>query len=370
MDTKGETVNVTRKANRWVLDWRDNGRRRRAHFHTEPEARAAAIEKARPRTQRPKPKKSALARLARQFTATKAANENYQAHVRRALDLLVRNTPPARPAELEPHHMENFFTALRPFKANTRRHYEKLARGFFRWTYRAGHTNTPPEELIPHGRTQPEPRTQTADPATTREILQAAAALKNQRGPKTDSAAIVRYVATLGLEAGMRISEMQRARASDWNRHTHCLTIRSSKNHPHRTNPVNPALAQYLDTLIARGTNALTPLTALLTRNRQPITTPTLRKHWNRARKAAGAPQINPHDLRRTWATELAEHAPLPVLMEMAGWNNPRTALFYLMNRGHAARAAAVARAWNARQHPQADTLQPGQPRERKDTVQ
>jgi len=363
MDTKGETVNVTRKGNRWVLDWRENGRRRRAHFHTEREAHAAATEKARHRTHRPKPKKSALARLARQFTATKAANQNYQAHVRRALDLLVRNTPPATPAELEPHHMENFFTALRPFKANTRRHYEKLARGFFRWTYRAGHTNTPPDEMIPHGRTQPEPRTQTTDPATTRQILQAATTLHKTTGRPTDPSAIVRYVATLGLEAGMRISEMQKARAADWNPHTQCLTIRSSKNHPHRTNPVNPALAAYLDTLIARGTNPLTPLTALLTKSRQPIHARTLRKHWNRAREAAGAPQITPHDLRRTWATELAEHAPLPVLMEMAGWSNPRTALFYLMNRGHAARAAAVARAWNARQAHTLESAEPQPPR-------
>jgi len=172
----------------------------------------------------------------------------------------------------------------------------------------------------------------------------------------------------LAREAGLRISEITKAECGDWNRATRDLTIHSSKNHPARINPANPTLAAYLDALIPPSWPPERKLTALVSPRGMPVTTDTLRGHWHDARRRANAPRITPHDLRRTWATEHAEHAPLPVLMELAGWQAPRTAIHYLMNRGQGAKRAAVARAWNARQHPEADTLD--QRPQRKDTVQ
>jgi len=347
-------MNITRKGNRWVLDWYDAGHRRRKHYHTEAQARRAQQQKQRIAAETPprQPPKHPLALLAEQFAATRAgATPTHYKQTRHVTSLLASHLPPnVPPTQLHPQHFAEFRQHLRRYRTNTRIIYESTVRAFLQWLWKAAHVHAPPSELFPSSRLRQERRQTTIDPDTAARIINAA--------PK-NTAPLVRLLATLGREAGLRISEVTKAQCGDWNRATRTLTIRSSKNHPHRANPANPTLAAYLDALIPTQAPPDQNLTALLSPTGRAINPITLRRHWQTARRKANAPHITPHDLRRTWATEHADHCPLPVLMELAGWTQPQTAIHYLMSRGQEPKRAAVARAWNARQ---AHTLEPPDP--------
>lgn len=345
---------ITRKGRRWVHDWRDNGQRKRKWFTSERAARRAARQLAdRQANAPPRAKRNQqLAALAAQFTATKAATseDNYQAIAHCLQELLATIPPNINAARLQANHLTEFRAALRPYKPNTRLKYERTARAFLRWCYRTGSLNTPLDELYPATpHLKPERRQTTADPATLQAITEAASAPATRRNASQPA---IRFMIMLGREAGLRISEMARALCADWNRRAKLLTIRSSKNHPARTNPANPDLAAYLDALIPPAAPPTLPISALVAPNLQPLTKHALRYHWNKARRAAKLPNLNPHDLRRTWATEHAEHAPLPILMDLAGWQSPATALHYIALNSPEAKARAVARAWHAN-HPE-----------------
>jgi integrase len=343
--TKENNMIVTRKKNRWVLDWRENGRRRRAHFPTETQARHALVVKhAALHRVPPRSAHHDLQELAARFLAGKAGcHPNHYNAVKHYLDLLCQATPNnVSPLQLQPQHLVPLRRALLRYSGNTRIQAETILRGFFRYAWHIAKIHCPVDELFPRSGGL---RVLLRQTTTTREQASAIASAAPLR-----ARAPLQLLATLGIEAGLRIQEVADAQAGDWNPQARELTIRSAKMHEHRVNPVNPRLAAYLDTLIARGTDPETKLTALANPRGTPLSKNSLSTDWTRARRAAKQPKVTPHDLRRTWATEHAEFTPLPVLMELAGWKLPRTAIHYLMARGQEAKRAAVARAWNARQ--------------------
>jgi integrase len=338
-------VNVTRKGNRWVLDWRENRHRRRAHFTTERDARRALQQKlSQAQGQPPRPTNRQLQELTARFASTKAGNhDTHYGAVTRVLNLLCETVPAnVSPATLQPQHLAEFRRALTRYSSNTRIYLETIVRDFLRQAWNTAQIHCPLSELFPRTKGLHTVRRQTL--ATPEQI----AALLSAALPSVKPA--LTLVATLCREAGARISEACAARAGDWNTATREITIRSVKRHPHRTNPANPTLAAYLDALIPKAADPDALLLTLVNPRGLSLTTHRLHAHWNKARRKARLPRFTPHDLRRTWATEHAEFAPLPVLMELAGWNQPKTAIHYLMSQGREARQKAVARAWNARQ--------------------
>lgn len=344
-------MNINKKHNSWVLDWRHAGHRHRKFFPTQAQARRALQRiKAQREARHPRAARTGqLHQLAAQWTATKAGTTpTHQRHLHNVMRRLLEQVPPnVAPERLQAQHFITHRNSLLPLKVNTRIHHAKTVRTFIRWLYRTGNLNATPDEVYPPIHLKHERRETTIDNTTAADILRAA------KRP-----AVLQLLLALGREAGMRIGEIANAQAQDWNRNTREIAIRSSKNHPTRINPATPALAAYLDTLIPARTPPSLPLSALVSPHGKPLRDAGLRYHWNQARKAAHATHVNPHDLRRTWATEHAEFAPLPVLMELAGWSHPHTAMHYIMKRGQEAKRAAVARAWNARQHPHTDTLE------------
>jgi integrase len=343
--TKENNMIVTRKKNRWVLDWRENGHRHRAHFPTEAQARhALTLKHAELHRQPPRSARRDLQQLAARFLAGKAGcHPNHYAAVEHYLNLLCQTAPAnVRPTLLEPQHLVPLRRALLRYSANTRIQAETILRGFFRYGWDTAQIHCPVDQLFPRSGGL---RVLLRQTTTTREQAQAIA-----RAAPPRARAALQLLATLGLEAGLRLGEVADARAGDWNRDLAELTIRSAKMHEHRVNPVNPRLAAYLNNLVAPGTDPEINLTALANPRGTPLSKNSLSTDWTRARRAAKQPKVTPHDLRRTWATEHAEFTPLPVLMALAGWLLPRTAIHYLMNRGQEAKRAAVARAWNARQ--------------------
>jgi integrase len=340
---------INRKGRAWILDWYEGTHRKRRWFTTENDARRALRNiqdrRARRPPKNPTPNKG-LAALAREYLATKASLSAGHCYNLRGIVTRLTNTAPPNisPTRLQAHHLEPFRLSLRDHKPNTRRHVETHARAFLRWCCRNGNILTPLDELFPPARARAEARTTTASPKSLQKIL---AAAPPQCRPT------VHLLLMLATHAGLRISEVCRARAADWNPRDKLLTIRSAKNHPTRINPTDPELSAYLNTLISPGTPAQAPLTQLASPRHAAIRPDILRRHWNHARLRAGETNINPHDLRRTWATEHAEHAPLPVLMELAGWESAKTALTYIQLAGSIdAKRRAVARAWNAN-HPE-----------------
>jgi integrase len=343
--TEKNSMIVTRRKNRWVLDWREKGKRHRAFFPTEAQARHALILKQTQLQRRPpRSANRELTELTARHLATKAGcHPNHYSATERYLQLLCQTAPAnVRPTLLQPQHLVPLRRALLRYSSNTRMQAETILRGFFRQAWNAAKIHCPVNELFPRSAGLRMIRRQTT---TTRQQAQAIASAAPLR-----ARAPLQLLAMLGIEAGLRIQEVAEARAGDWNPQGQELTIRSAKMHDARVNPVNPRLAAYLHNLIPPGTDPEIKMTALANPRGTPLSKNSLSTDWTRARRAARQPKVTPHDLRRTWATEHAEHTPLPVLMELAGWKLPRTAIHYLMNRGQEAKRAAVARAWNARQ--------------------
>ena len=340
----------------WVLDWRHHGRRRRRWFHDEHQARRAAAALNPTVGPPPRANRRLDKALADYLSTCAGCCKDTFRHHRETVAALRDHLGPFPLDGLQPQHFTALRQAIAGHAPNTRREKETRIRRCLKYLHAQGYTPLTCNELFPR---TPIPLQLRSDTATERQL----AAIINAAPPRTRPT--VELIAMLGRETGCRISETARAQARDW-----CpplLTIRSSKRSPPRICPANPTLHAYLDALIPADTAARTALTAIT--NGKPLSAHHLQALWREAATRAHQP-VTTHDLRRTWASEHAEHAPLPILMALAGWRTATSALHYIHLAAPAAKARAVARAWNARQHPQADTLDRRQPGERKDTVQ
>jgi len=327
-------MGVFKKGKKWFNDWRDRaGRRHRKSHNTETDANRAdrSIKKWK-RHDGPKPRGFALTALVEQFLSTKTSTApNHQAMLRRTLTRLLATLGRRDPAQLETQHFANFRASLRKFAPQTRWTCDVTARAFLKWCHRNGHVPEPPDELYPNQPYTPPRRTVVVDPATATLIEQ------NATGP-------VLLLYMLGRYAGMRITEAARAIVADYNPTAGTLAIRSVKNHPIRTVDTNPALSSYLTSLTAKQP-AGSSLSALANPRGHALKKHALWCAWDTYRQTIRAHHVNPHDLRRTLATELSQHCSVATLMEIMGWKNVRSAIPYLVVNP-AQKRAAIDRAW------------------------
>ena len=332
-------MGIRQHGKHWVSDWRDNQGRRLRRWHTSEQAARRDLQhqiqirdatQPQPRT-RPKP----LVQLAQLWMKTKAglspkSINTYQSSLR-----MLDHLPATTARKLKPEHFAALRHALRQRRINTHLLYLRIIRQFCRWLLTMGYTYQQPSTLLPSDRLRAERRTTTASPGQLAQLARAA----------TPTTALL---LVLGARVGLRISEIAAARVQDFDHTASTLEIRSVKNHPHRTNPLPPDAAEYLRDLCA-GEPPDQHLTALVAEKGKPIGTAHLRDLWTETATAAGCPQLRPHDLRRTWATAIAEHTSITPLMELAGWTHAATALHYVLT-SQAAKRRAVQKEWKARE--------------------
>lgn len=329
-------MSVFKKGRKWFHDWRDRaGRRHRKSHNTAQDANRAdrSIKKWK-RHDGPKPRGVALHQIAAHFLATKTGlcPSAYQS-LARTIERCLATLKQADPARLEAHHFADFRAAQRAMKPNTRHGEEINVRAFLKYAHQTGQLPTPPDELYPRTRHRQELRQIIVDPPTT-ELMERTAT----------GCVLLLYV--LGRYAGCRIAEVARATAGDYNATSRMLTIRTVKSGADRNVPANPPLHTYLTALVT-GQPTPTRLTALANPRGHALTRGALGKLWNAYRQTIGAHRINPHDLRRTFATDVSQHCSIATLMQLCGWRTVKSAIPYLVPNA-ADRHAAIRKTWAA----------------------
>lgn len=310
---------VFAKGGRWFSDWYDtNGKRHRKSHATEAAARKANREqKSKKRHEGPAPHGYRMQRLANEWLAGKGQlARGTISNYKRVLSKVAAAAGRKEPNDLNASDMKPVQEWLQNQAHSTRRTRGSAVSQFLNWLYKTGHLQTKPEEIWPRQHYHMCHRSRIA---TAAEIVH----LKAHAEP------LQQLIIMLGYHAGMRRLEMQRAEAGDWNPISKTLNIRGAKNGPQRCNEVDDELATYLSKL-TDGKPPHTRLTALTSDHGRAVGATRLNATWENLREESGVHGVNIHDLRRTWATELAQHGSIATLARMGGWSKVQSVEPYL----------------------------------------
>lgn len=159
---------------------------------------------------------------------------------------------------------------------------------------------------------------------------------------RRDAAIIATLYAT-----GMRRAELAALQLGDYDQAAQMLTIRKGKGGKGRAVPVAPSLAKYLASWLAwrgQGAGALFTHVDRRIAEKRPLTPAGIYAIVQRRAAAAKLDPVRPHDLRRTFVTNVLDAgADVITAQRLAGHAKPETTARY-DRRGHEALRAAVDR--------------------------
>lgn len=314
-------MSTYKKANLWYVDWRDRqGKRHRRSYPTRGQAEKNDKDlKKWKRHEGPKPRGFTLRSILDAYKATRAHLSKGVQYLdgkwAAAVAATLRGQDPAR---IESQHLRPLREKLGTYSYASRKHRDNSIRRFLRFLHQAGHLKTEVNEIWPPVHYRAKMRTTTIPPETV-------ARLKLMSNP------LQLLIIMLGYHAGCRRAEIALAIVSDFDQQAKTLQIHSVKNSPIRTVPVGPELADYLSTLTA-GRKSDEHLTAIATPKGRAVGTAYLNMAWLTLADEAGVSGLWIHDLRRTWATDLAEVASVSTLMKLGGWHKLASVAPYLHN--------------------------------------
>jgi len=160
------------------------------------------------------------------------------------------------------------------------------------------------------------------------------------------SAAGVRDAAIIGLlyAGGLRRAEVVALDLTDYNRAIGSLKV-TGKGDKDREVPVNDGAKDALDDWLALRGPSPGPIFCPINKGGKllpgSITTQALYKLVGKRAAEAGVPNVTPHDLRRSFATQLLdEGADLAIVQRLLGHADPRTTIRYDRRGEHAKRKA------------------------------
>lgn len=216
---------------------------------------------------------------------------------------------------------------------NTQRLLRSALRGVLKAAWRAGQIDTDAHarlvDSIPkvRGSRLPAGRALTLDQMG--QLLGTVLRDTTPRG-RRDAAALVVLFA-----AGLRCAEAVAVTLADYHPDTGRLTVIGKGDKQRVVYVADPALRGVVDAwLTVRGMDA-GPLLSLV--DRRGVVQPaeamqphSLRVRVKTAATRAGLGRVTPHDLRRTYATALADHQPIDVVQKLMGHHSPTTTARYL----------------------------------------
>jgi integrase len=126
---------------------------------------------------------------------------------------------------------------------------------------------------------------------------------------------VTKSFVVIGLNTGMRLSEILSLKWVQINFEDNLITLKDTKNNKEDTIPMNDTLVEYLSSLKIKENYVISQDDGSRCIN--------FRKHWTRVVKIAKLPHCTPHYLRHTWATMLVRAGvDLLTLKELGRWSD------------------------------------------------
>jgi len=230
-------------------------------------------------------------------------------------------------------HIDAWLDAIRPLHPVTRRGYIEILDQFFHDLLDWRWPDSPPHGLFLESDMPPMPQRlpKPFDPEFDRRLCRLLEA------DDSVMALAVRLLRDTGLRIGellaLPLDALRRTPAGDWQ-----MTVPAGKTYTERLFPLSQPTARLIEQLRARRglhvpARPLPPLLAVA-ENGRPLQPWTLRRYVKKLARLLGLPRwqyAHPHQLRHTFATELARaNMPIPSLMALLGHKRPDVCMRYI----------------------------------------